>query len=217
MRIALRTITLASLLCSYMRRWRYNDRHRSQKRTNNMTTKNTWITSNSIPCDLIAVKELVYDKCGFDLTDLKQNSESADYGACSYGLNGKIIQHRVSKITPTKTGQFVTIWKRNNDGITEPFDSSDDIDFIIITSKSGDNFGQFIFPKFVLADKGIITRNGKEGKRGIRVYPPWDIAKSKQAEKTQSWQTKYFLTIKNDNSTDLDLIKKLFAKTNETV
>ena len=61
----------------------------------------------------------------------------------------------------------------------------------------------------MLADKGIITRNGKEGKRGIRVYPPWDIVTSKQAEKTQSWQTKYFLTIKNDNSTDLDLINKL--------
>jgi hypothetical protein len=66
-----------------------------------------------------------------------------------------------------------------------------------------------------LADYGIITRNGKEGKRGIRVYPPWDITTNKQVIKTQSWQTKYFLTIKNDNSTDLDLTKKLLTKTNE--
>lgn len=135
--------------------------------------------------------------------------ESAEYRACSFELNGNTIQFHISKITPTKTGQFVTIWKRNKEGITEPFDILDDIDFVIITSKSGDNLGQFIFPKSVLADKGIITRNGKEGKRGIRVYPPWDIVTSKQAEKTQSWQTKYFLTIKNDNSTDLDLINKL--------
>ncbi len=180
-----------------------------------MTTESTLTIINSFHSDLKVVKELVYDKCGFDLTDPKLNSESAEYGACSFGLNGKTIQHRVSKITPTKTGQFVTIWKRNKDGITEPFDILDDIDFIIITSKSGDNFGQFIFPKPVLADKGIITRNGKEGKRGIRVYPPWDIATNKQAEKTQSWQTKYFLTIKKDNSTNLDLTKKLFTKTNE--
>jgi hypothetical protein len=41
------------------------------------------------------------------------------------------------------------------------------------------------------------------------------LATNKQAEKTQSWQTKYFLTIKNDNSTDLDLIKKLLTKASE--
>lgn len=166
---------------------------------------------NSFHIYLKVAKELVYDKCGFILTNPKLNSESVEYGACSFELNGKIIQHRVSKITPTKSGQFVTIWKRNKEGITEPFNISDDIDFIIITSKSGDNFGQFIFPKSVLADKGIITSNGKEGKRGIRVYPPWDFVRNKQAVKTQSWQTNYFLTIKNHNSTDFNLTKKLFT------
>jgi hypothetical protein len=180
-----------------------------------MTTENTLKGLNSAHSDLKVVKELVYDKCGFDFTNWKQNLESAEYGACSFELNGKTIQYRISKITPTKTGQFVTIWKRNKDGITKPFEMLDDLDFIIITSKSGSNFGQFIFPKSVLADNGIITKNGKEGKRGIRVYPPWDIVTNKQAIKTQSWQTKYFLTIKNDNSTDLDLLKKLITETNE--
>ena len=178
----------------------------------NITLKSTLTLLNSIHPDLKLVKELVYDKCGFDLTNFKRNIESKEYGACSFELSGKIIEHRVSKITPTKTGQFVTIWKRNKEGITEPFDITDEIDFINITSKSGENFGQFVFPKSVLADKGIITKNGKEGKRGIRVYPPWDIATNKQAEKTQRWQTKYFLTIPPENLTDLDLIKKLFTQ-----
>jgi hypothetical protein len=164
---------------------------------------------NSFHSDLQVAIELVYDKCGFDMTDPELNSESLEYGACSFGLNGKIIQHRVSKITPTKTGQFVSIWKRNENGITEPFDMSDKMDFIIITSKSVDKLGQFIFPKSVLADKGIITANGKEGKRGIRVYPPWDITTSKQAETTQAWQSKYFLTIKNDHLGTIDLAKQL--------
>ena len=177
-----------------------------------MTIENTLTDLETIHIDLNVVKELVYDKCGFDFSNFKQNSDSKEYGACSFDLDGKIIQYRVSKITPTKAGQFVTIWKRNNDGITQPFDISDNFDFFIITSKSGNNLGQFIFPKSVLADKGIITRNGKEGKRGIRVYPPWDIAENRQAIKTQSWQTKYFITIKNDNLTDLDLTKQLLAK-----
>ena len=60
-----------------------------------------------------------------NLINLKWNLESAEYGACSFKLNGKTIQFRVSKITPTKTGQFVTIWKRNKEGITEPFDNAD--------------------------------------------------------------------------------------------
>lgn len=167
---------------------------------------------NSIYSELKIAEKLVYNKCGFNLSNLEQSLESVEYKACSFELNGKRIQYRVSKITPTKTGQFVTIWKRNKDGITEPFDIKDDLDFIIITSKSGDNLGQFVFPKSVLADKGVITKNGKEGKRGIRVYPPWDIATNKQAEKTQNWQTKYFLTIKKENLINLDLIKKLFKQ-----
>ena len=167
-------------------------------------------TENSLFTDLKVVKELVYDKCGFSLTNLKLNSESLEYGACSFELNGQTIEHRISKITPTKTGQFVTIWKRNKNGITEPFDISDNIDFVVITSKSGDKTGQFIFPKSVLADKGIISQNRKGGKRGIRVYPSWDITTNRQAEKTQSWQTKYFVTIESDNTINLDLTRKLF-------
>ncbi|NLR81158.1 MepB family protein [Chitinophaga eiseniae] len=171
-------------------------------------------TENSLYTNLNIVKKLLYDKCDFELTNVKFNLESVEYGACSFELNGHRVEYRVSKITPTKTGQFVTIWKRNKNGITEPFDISDDIDFVVITSKSGDNIGQFIFPKEVLVDKGIISKHGKDGKRGIRVYPLWDTVTNKQAEKTQSWQTKYFVTIKFDNTTDLDLTRKLFNDKN---
>ncbi len=59
------------------------------------------------------IKELVYDKLDFEIKNLKTHSEGAEYGACSFELNGLKIEHRVAKITPTKVGQFVTIWKRN--------------------------------------------------------------------------------------------------------
>lgn len=169
---------------------------------------------NSFHSDLKIAKEMVYDQCNFDFKNPKLNVESSEYGACTFELDGKKIQHRVSKITPTKNGQFVTIWKRNQDGITEPLDINDEIDFIIITARSGENLGQFIFPKSVLAEKGIITQNGKSGKRGIRVYPPWDKPESKQAEKTQNWQLDYFLTIKTTGATDINLAKKKWQQTN---
>lgn len=159
--------------------------------------------------DLLVAKELIYDKANFDITNLKLNPESKDYSACSFELNGLKIEYRASKITPTKTGQFVTIWKRNRSGITEPFDISDDIDFIVVASESDHSFGQFIFPKAILAEKGIIRVNGRYGKRGIRVYPPWSRTTSKQAAKSQCWQVEYFLEVRKDGPSDLDVAKKL--------
>ncbi|WP_317165248.1 MepB family protein [Flavobacterium difficile] len=75
------------------------------------------------------------------------------------------------------------MWKRNNKGITAPFDVSYNFDFIVITSKKDTNIGQFVFPKAVLLEKGIIGNKDSSGKRGIRVYPLWDIATSKQVVK----------------------------------
>ncbi|HUH33358.1 MAG TPA: MepB family protein [Daejeonella sp.] len=175
-----------------------------------MASESTLTEINSVHPALKIVKDLVYDRAGISLSNLKIGKESVEYGACSFELNGKLIQHRVSKITPMKAGQFVTIWKRSEDGVTEPFDDTDDIDFIIITVRMDSNIGQFILPKSLLIEKGIITSNGKNGKRGIRVYPPWDTVTNKQATKTQSWQRKYFLEVGNDASLDLDWLRQLF-------
>ncbi|WP_442587262.1 MepB family protein [Pedobacter sp. AW31-3R] len=165
---------------------------------------------NFFPEELKTSIELVYHKCGFKLTDPVFDTESKAYAACSFVLNGKLIHHRKSKITPTKTGQFVTIWKRNAQGITTPFDFSDHFDFIVITACGGQEVGQFIFPKAVLAEKAIISSNGREGKRGIRVYPPWDKAESQQAAKTIAWQTRYFISMGAHAPVDLEWIKKIF-------
>lgn len=166
-------------------------------------------TNKQLISELLQVKELVYDTCNFEFSNLVIDSESVEYQACVFKLNSFEIIHRLSKITPTKIGQFVTIWKRNDKGITVSLDHSDNFDFIIITSKSDKNIGQFVFPKSVLLEKGIISNNNTSGKRGIRVYPPWDIPTSKQAEKTQLWQTKYFYSI-NKDSFNIEFVKKLF-------
>lgn len=177
-----------------------------------MITERNFTEPDNFQSQLYLAKTLVYDKCGFDFRELVLEDESQEYGACTFRLNGMNIKFRISKITPTKTGQFVAIWKRNKEGITQPFDMKDKIDFVIISSMYGDNFGQFVFPKSLLLNKGIMRGNGKEGKRGIRVYPPWDTATNQQAEKTKSWQIKYFLPMHKDNSTNLNLANKLFLK-----
>ncbi|MCL2573158.1 MAG: MepB family protein [Defluviitaleaceae bacterium] len=127
-----------------------------------------------------------------------QENESTKYGAYRFRLNDLSMLFRISKITPTKVGQFVTLWKRNSDsGQIQPFDISDELDFFVICSCKDRDFGKFVFPRSVLLDKGIISENNIGGKRAMRVYPPWDKPTNKQAEKTQLWQLKYFSNITN--------------------
>ena len=166
-------------------------------------------TTDEIPDQLKTIIELFYDKYGLFITQHVINPESKEYEACSFLLNEKKVIYRQAKITPTKSGQFVTVWRRNAVGITAPFDSKDVLDFIIITVKTATQLGQFIFPKAVLATKGILTHNGKEGKRGIRVYAPWDSVSSKLALQTQAWQTDYFLKLDDRNSFDIVKAKAL--------
>lgn len=173
-----------------------------------MILKNNGTDPESLPKDLIIAKEILYDCCDFDLTQPQPEAESNEYDAYRFRLNQKNICYRKAKITPTKTGQFVTLWKRNKNGIIEPFDFSDAIDFVIISSRKNDWFGQFIFPKSILLEKGIFSTSAKEGKRAIRVYPPWDETTNKQAQKTQQWQLHYFYKINTE--ADLNKFKMLF-------
>ncbi len=137
----------------------------------------------------------IYDKNEYKISNFKFEEEGKEYEACQFHLNQFFVLCRNSKITPKKTGQFVTFWKRNKEGITEPFHENDDIDFYIINVKKDSHLGQFIFPKAILIEKGILKTIKKDGKRGFRVYPSWDIVTNKQAEKTQKWQLEYFYEI----------------------
>lgn len=171
----------------------------------------TCTNSTTIHNDLLVAKEQVYDKCGFECSLPQKEKESAEYGACVFTLNSQSVLFRTAKITPTKTGQFVTLWKRIEKGPIQPFDDTDPIDLVIINTRKDDRLGQFIFPKSVLCEQGIISTSRKEGKRAIRVYPPWDLATNKQAQKTQKWQLEYFLEIPSDIPINIDRAKLLLS------
>lgn len=170
-----------------------------------MTIQKLWTSSEGLPEDLILIREILIDNCNFKITQAVPEEESAEYGACRFVLNNSNILFRTAKITPTKTGQFVTLWKRINQGPIQPFDSTDSLDLFIISVRKDNHFGLFVFPKSVLMSKEIVS-DKKEGKRAIRVYPPWDSTTSKQAQKTQKWQLDYFMEI-TQNPSDSDKAK----------
>ncbi|MGE8433583.1 MepB family protein [Chryseobacterium joostei] len=148
---------------------------------------------------LKTIEEKVFQPLGLEYSNAEEDRECGEYSGFNFKLNHLKIKFRISKITPTKTGQFVTIWKRNEKRETTPFEASDPIDFYLIASFKDNFSGIFVFPKNILLEKGILSDGKKIGKRGIRVYPSWDEVKSKQAQKTQEWQTRYFLELSQEN------------------
>ncbi|WP_245720374.1 MepB family protein [Nocardia uniformis] len=154
-----------------------------------------WSDTTAAPGDLRAAKALVYDPCGFVCTQPIAEPESAAYAAHEFTLDGRGVRFRVARTTPTKVGQFVTVWKRSAAGPIAPFDTTDPIDLFVISTREDQHFGQFVFPAAALRHQGVLSTNGSGGKRAFRVYPPWVTTTSRQADRTQTWQLNYFLDL----------------------
>ncbi|SHL60917.1 MepB protein [Chryseobacterium contaminans] len=80
--------------------------------------------------NLKTIEEQLFLPLGLSCSDIEEDLECSEYSGFNFTVNELKMKFRISKITPTKTGQFVTLWKRNEKGETAPFDSTDDIDFI---------------------------------------------------------------------------------------
>lgn len=155
------------------------------------------------------LNQLLFQHLQIEVSDVEGEKESQDYFAHTLKLNQQNVKFRKAKITPKKTGQFVAIWKRNNEGVSEPFDIKDNFDFYIIATQKEENFGVFIFSKLILQQQGILSNQDKNGKRGIRIYPIWDKTINKQAQKTQKWQLNYFLDLSENTEIDFQKAKEL--------
>lgn len=168
---------------------------------------------SQLPSDLIVAIKAVYKPAGMQLTALAlREAESSEYGASRFGLDGHTIVFRVAKTTPTKIGQFVTLWKRpTSGGIIAPLDIVDGIAFVVVSVFDATHRGQFVFDQKVLASKGIMAINGQGGKRAIRVYPPWVRPVAKEAVRTQQWQLRYFLALEQSGGADPVQVRRLFG------
>lgn len=124
--------------------------------------------------------------------------ESSQYCAYSFTVDGAAVRFRSAKTTPTKPGQFVTVWQRSAAGPIRPFDLADAVDHFVIgvrdetRTSDQEHHGYFVFPAVVLAEHHIVSRNGVGGKRGFRLYPPWANAANPQSRRSQSWQLVHY-------------------------
>lgn len=168
----------------------------------------------NIPTKFLTIKnifESIQLYCQMYCQNIQLKAESKKYEALHFRLNNHRIEFRSAKITPKKIGQFVTFWKRLGTGPIMPFDGADAIDFFMVSVEKDNYCGLFIFPQAVLAATGVISIDGKGGKRAMRIYPPWHATDSKQSQITQKWQLNYFYEVQIDGSIDSVMLSKFIT------
>ena len=162
--------------------------------------------------ELTHLDSTLFDTFGMHISNAYKDEETGDYCGYNFQLGSFHIKYRKAKVTPKKIGQFVALWKRNPEGKTEPYHIDDNFDFYFVETEYQDNWGCFLFPKGILSEKRVLSVNGKEGKRGFRVYPIWDSPENKQAISTKSWQIVYFLDLIGNRKISVETLQKLMKQ-----
>jgi len=158
------------------------------------------------------VSKRIYEPTNLSIESVQEEPQNSTYDAGTFQLSSRTVRFRVAKITPTKIGQFVAIWEKDENNKNQPYSYNDAPDLLVITTFKGENeFGQFIFPKDILYRQNIFKCVATKGKMAMRVYPSWDHPTSKQAMKTQEWQLPYFVDLRNPNKLTEEKIADLFS------
>lgn len=159
------------------------------------------------------INEQLYMPCRLTPHAICEEVQNAAYGAGRFCFGETSIRFRVAKATPTKLGQFVVIWEKNQQGKNQSFSEETAMDLLVVNTFTDSNrFGQFIFPKEVLKKHKILRTDTTKGKMAIRVYPSWDNPTSKQAIAMRIWQLNYFVEFNKFRKLSVDDLKRLYLK-----
>lgn len=160
-----------------------------------------------VPVNTLEQALQMWERAGLSWAGIRAEPEGGDYAAHTLLLGGRSAVFRTAKTTPTKAGQFVTLWQRSAAGPIRPFDAADGVVLFVVQAGLGAGLGQFVFPLGVLARHGVVSLEGKGGKRAMRVYPPDVEPTSAQARRTQQWQCEYFLP----HDASAERVRELYA------
>mmetsp|Transcript_7366 Transcript_7366/g.16268 ORF Transcript_7366/g.16268 Transcript_7366/m.16268 type:complete len:234 (-) Transcript_7366:228-929(-) len=148
-------------------------------------------------------REELWAPLGFHLLAEKEplapdpDPRGAAYDSCLLDLAGAAVEYRTAKITPTKTGAFVTCWKRpgGRKGAIVPLSHDNSWAALVVAVDEGPSkFGHFVFLPSELESQGILKDSKSKGKLSFRVYAPWVEPESQQAASSQAWQKRCFVS-----------------------
>ncbi|ALS03365.1 MepB protein [Enterococcus silesiacus] len=134
------------------------------------------------------------------LEKLQVEEQNKEYEGVIFSVGKQTFRSRKAKQTPKKAGYFVVFWEKDDQNKNQPYDAITAPDKLVITVFDQEKKGQFIFPKEILIEKGILSHGKITGKMALRVYPDWIDELNPTAAATQRWQVPFFidLTAKRD-------------------
>ncbi|SLJ84676.1 MepB family protein [Psychrobacter sp. DAB_AL43B] len=162
------------------------------------------------------INKIIYKPNQLMIDSIEEEKQNSEYAAGRFELSSKsavrTVRFRVAKQTPTKVGQFVTFWEKDDECINQSsqYDQSSDL-LVITTFKDNNTLGQFVFPKDILLKNNILKSHSTKGKMGIRVYPSWDKPTSSTAIRTQNWQLNYFFAVTDTSILPTEKILELYG------
>lgn len=157
------------------------------------------------------INKMIYEPNHLKVKSVQEEKQNAKYAGGTFELASQSVRFRVANPTPTKLGQFVAFWKKDENKKNRPYLLEETYDLLVITTfKNEYEFGQFVFPKEVLLKQNIVRSDATKGKMAIRVYPSWDQPTSKQAMQTQEWQLPYFIDLSQPNDLTIAKIKEVY-------
>ncbi len=161
--------------------------------------------------NLATINRILFARSGVTCSTPVPEPTNLEYGALVHEVGGVRVRSRVGRVTPKKVGFFVAVWRRTEDGSTQPLASEDGIDLLTVSVGQGSDLGQFVMSRQALVDHGIVSQADRGGKRGFRVYPPWSAVDNAQARQTQTWQREFFLHLGDAEDVDLGRARVLYG------
>lgn len=119
---------------------------------------------------------------------IQVKEQNSDYESGVARVGTEQWRLRTARITPTKPGAFVAVWKRGESGSTRPFTADESMSGLLVFVEELERFGVFQFTAAHLISLGYVSSDLYPGKRGFRVYPAWCTDLNSQASRTQRAQ-----------------------------
>ncbi|MGO4860170.1 MepB family protein [Arthrobacter sp. 2MCAF14] len=126
--------------------------------------------------------------------------QNSDYESGAARIGNEQWRIRTARITPTKPGAFVAVWKRGEGGSTRPFTAEESMSGLLVFVEGQERFGVFQFTKAHLISLGYVSSDLHPGKRGFRVYPAWCTDLNPQASRSQRAQGAAFSELPPSNA-----------------
>lgn len=99
------------------------------------------------------VNKIFYEPNQLTVRSIQEETQNSNYGAGTFQLSSRTVRFRVANKTPTKIGQFVAFWEKDENDKNQPFTYEAAPEFLVITTSMSDcEFGQFIFQKIFLSN-----------------------------------------------------------------